>query len=95
MGALLLADCTNTHVNGQREYVFICAVSNGSALYYARKTKGHAGIAGTPMEDYQGILIYDHEKTFLQVWDCTSGMPGTYTALSERQHGKRTGADEE
>lgn len=57
-------DCTNARVNGQSAYVFICAAPNGPALYYARKTKGHAGVAGTLIEDYQGILIHDHEKTF-------------------------------
>lgn len=58
------ADCTNARVNGQSAYVFICAVPDGPALYYARKVKGHAGVAGTPIEDYQGILVHDHEKTF-------------------------------
>lgn len=57
-------DCTNARVNGQGAYVFICAAPNGPALYYARKTKGHAGVAGTPIEDYQGILVHDHEITF-------------------------------
>ena len=57
-------DCTNTRVNGQSAYVFICAAPEGPALYYAREVKGHAGVAGTLVEDYQGILIHDHEKTF-------------------------------
>lgn len=57
-------DCTNARVNGQNAYVFICAAPGGPALYYARKVKGHAGVAGTLIEDYQGTLIHDHEKTF-------------------------------
>lgn len=57
-------DCTNARVNGQNAYVFICAAPDGPALYYARGIKGHAGVAGTLAEDYQGILIHDHEKTF-------------------------------
>ena len=57
-------DCTNTRVNGKSAYVFIRTVPNGPALYYAREVKGHGGVAGTPVEDYQGILIHDHEKTF-------------------------------
>ena len=57
-------DCTNTRVNGKSAYVFICTAPNGPALYYAREVKGHGGVAGTPVEDYQGILIHDHEKTF-------------------------------
>lgn len=57
-------DGTNARVNGQSAYVFICAAPDGPALYYAREVKGHAGVAGTLIEDYQGILIHDHEKTF-------------------------------
>ena len=57
-------DCTNARVNGQNAYVFICAAPDGPALYYAREVKGHAGVAGTLIEDYQGIVIHDHEKTF-------------------------------
>lgn len=57
-------DCTNARVNGQSAYVFVCAAPDGPALYYAREVKGHAGVAGTLIEDYQGTLIHDHEKTF-------------------------------
>ena len=44
--------------------MFICTPPDGPALYYAREVKGHAGVAGTLTEDYQGIPIHDHEKTF-------------------------------
>lgn len=57
-------DCTNARVNGQKAYVFVCAAPDGPALYYAREFKGHAGVTGTLIEDYQEILIHDHEKTF-------------------------------
>lgn len=33
-------------------------------MYFARRKKGHEGVKGTPVEDYQGILVHDHEKTF-------------------------------
>lgn len=61
---VLHTDCTNVRVNGQSAYVFICAAPDGPALYYAREVKGHAGVAGTLAEDYQGVLVHDHEKTF-------------------------------
>lgn len=64
LSPVMHTDCTNARVNGQSAYVFICAEPDGPALYYARETKGHAGVAGTIVEDYQGILIHDHEKTF-------------------------------
>lgn len=57
-------DCTNARVNGQSAYVYICAAPDGPALYYAREKKGHGGVLGTATEDYHGILVHDHEKTF-------------------------------
>lgn len=57
-------DCTNARVNGKSAYVFICAAPNGDAIYFAREKKGHEGVKGTVAEDYQGILVHDHESTF-------------------------------
>lgn len=57
-------DCTNARVNGKSAYVFVCALPEGPALYFAREKKGHAGVKGTVTEDYQGILVHDHESTF-------------------------------
>ena len=54
-------DCTNARVNGKNAYVFICATPNGDAIYFAREKKGHEGVKGTVAEDYQGILVHDHE----------------------------------
>ena len=33
-------------------------------MYFARKNKGHAGIRETPVENFGGILIHDHEACF-------------------------------
>lgn len=57
-------DCTNARTNGKNAYVFVTATPEGEALYFARHKKGHEGIKGTPAEDYNGILVHDHEKTF-------------------------------
>lgn len=57
-------DCTNARENGKSAYVFICAAPEGKALYLAREKKGHEGVKCTPAEDYQGILVHDHESTF-------------------------------
>ena len=37
---------------------------DGKALYFAREKKGHEGVKGTVTEDYQGILVHDHDLTF-------------------------------
>ena len=61
---VLHTDCTNASVNGKPAYVFVCISPDGTVQYYARENKGHKGVAGTPIEDYQGILVHDHEMTF-------------------------------
>jgi len=64
MSPVMHTDCTNAKVNGKSAYIFVCATPDGKALYFAREKKGHKGVTGTPTEDYQGILVHDHEKTF-------------------------------
>ncbi len=56
-------DGTVARVNGSNNNVVVC--SNGTAtMYFARESKGHAGIKGTPVESFGGILIHDHEAGF-------------------------------
>ena len=57
-------DCTNARENGKGCYVYVCATPDGKALYFARAKKGHEGVKGTVAEDYQGILVHDHDITF-------------------------------
>ena len=63
LSPVLNTDCTNARVDGQNMFVYVCATS-GKVMYFARAHKGYKGIEGTPVEDYQGILIHDHDKTF-------------------------------
>ncbi len=58
------ADCTNARVNGKSVYVYVCAEPDGAVLYFAREKKGHKGIEGSVIEDYQGIIVHDHDTTF-------------------------------
>lgn len=64
LSPVMHTDCTNAKVNGKNCYVYICALPDGKALYFAREKKGHKGVKGTVTEDYQGILVHDHESTF-------------------------------
>lgn len=61
---IMHTNCTNAKVNGKSAYVFVCATPNGKALYFARDKKYNERVKGTVAEDYQGILVHDHEKTF-------------------------------
>lgn len=64
LSPVMHTDCTNAKVNGKNAYVFVCATPDGKMLYLAREKKGHEGVKGTPVEDYQGILVHDHDVTF-------------------------------
>lgn len=56
-------DGTVARVNGSNDNVVVC--SNGAVtMYFARENKGHAGVKGTPVEAFGGILIHDHEACF-------------------------------
>lgn len=56
-------DFTPGRVNGTGVQVVFCG--NGKeTLYLYRDNKGHKGIAGTPAEEYQHILIHGHDSTF-------------------------------
>jgi hypothetical protein len=56
-------DLTTARVNGESANVVVCATAD-NVLYFPRANKGHKAIAGTPIEDYLGILIHDHDLTF-------------------------------
>lgn len=64
LSPVLHTDCTTAKENGKNVSVFVCATPDGKAMYFAREKKGHEGVKGTPVEDYQGILVHDHERTF-------------------------------
>ena len=64
LSPVMHTDCTNARENGKSCYVYVCATPDGKALYFARRKKGHEGVKGTVAEDYQGILIHDHDITF-------------------------------
>lgn len=56
-------DFTPGRVNGKNVQVILCA-NQDEMLYFLREHKGHEGIKGTPVEEYQQILIHDHDLTF-------------------------------
>ena len=58
-------DFTNANVNGSAKQVLIMASpSRNASMFMARDSKGHAGIAGSPIEKYMGTLVHDHDTTF-------------------------------
>lgn len=64
LAPVLHTDNTNARVNGKTCFVFVCAAPDGKAIFDFREHKGHQGVLGTIVEDYQGILVHDHDTTF-------------------------------
>ena len=61
---VLNVDFTNARCDGKNMEVAIVASPDGITQYYGREQKGHKGVKGTPVENYQGIMIHDHDTTF-------------------------------
>ena len=61
---VLHMDFTNARCDGKNMEVAIVASPDGLTQYYGREQKGHNGIKGTPVENYQGIIVHDHDTTF-------------------------------
>jgi len=60
---VMYSDATNGRVNGKSTFVIVCANDN-EILYFFRNHKGHAGLVGTPVAEYQQTLVHDHDKTY-------------------------------
>ncbi len=60
---VMYSDATNGRVNGKTSFVFVCANEN-EMLYFFREHKGHEGLTGTPVTQYQQTLVHDHDKTY-------------------------------
>jgi hypothetical protein len=63
LSPVLHSDLTSARVNGKQVNVAVCATSD-AAMYFAREHKGHASVEATPVEDYQHILVHDHDTTY-------------------------------
>lgn len=59
------ADFTFGRMNGSQTSVIICAAGD-TVLYQGRSKKGDEGVAGSPLEFYDGILISDHEAALIK-----------------------------
>lgn len=59
----MYSDATPGRVNGKTVQVIVCA-NEDELLYSFREHKGHQGIKGTPVEEYQQILVHDHDITY-------------------------------
>ena len=59
-------DFTFGRVNGTTGAVIITATPEGTVLYQARKQKGDEGVKGSPLENYEGTVVSDHESALIK-----------------------------
>ena len=67
LSPVMHTDCTNGRENGKGCQIYVCATPDGKALYFAREKKGHEGVKDTVTEDYQGILVHDHDLSLIHI----------------------------
>jgi hypothetical protein len=60
---VLYSDATVSNVNGVRKAVFLCT-DKKHILYQHFDHKGHEGILQTPVKDFSGVLVHDHDRSF-------------------------------
>lgn len=60
---VLYSDATVSNVNGTRKTVTLCT-DKMQVLYQHSDHKGHDGLSKTPVKNFQGTLVHDHDRTY-------------------------------
>ena len=63
LSPVMCTDFSTVKVNGASRQVIVCATPS-HVLYFAKAHKGHEGVKGTPVEEYQHTIVSDNDKTF-------------------------------
>ena len=60
---VLYSDATVSNINGKRKAVIVCT-DKEQVLYQHLEHKGHDGLSQTPVKNFNGTVIHDHDKTY-------------------------------
>ncbi|MDE6063836.1 MAG: transposase [Lachnospiraceae bacterium] len=60
---VLYSDATVSNVNGTRKTVTLCT-DKMQVLYQHSDHKGHDGLSKTPVKNFRGTLVHDHDRTY-------------------------------
>ena len=60
---MLYSDATVSNINGKRKAVILCT-NKEQVLYQHVDHKGHDGLSQTPLKNFNGTLVHDHDRTF-------------------------------
>ena len=62
-GNVLYSDATVSNINGSRKAVILCT-DKRHVLYQHLDHKGHDGLSQTPVRDFHGTIVHDHDRTY-------------------------------
>lgn len=60
---VLYSDATVSNINGKRKAVIVCT-DKDQVLYQHLDHKGHEGLLQTPVKNFIGTVIHDHDKSY-------------------------------
>lgn len=60
---VLYSDATVSNINGKRKTVILCT-NKEQVLYQHTEHKGHDGLSRTPVKNFKGTVVHDHDKTY-------------------------------
>ena len=60
---VLYSDATVSNVNGSRKAVILCT-DKEHVLYQHMNHKGHEGLSQTPIKNFTGTLVHDHDRSY-------------------------------
>lgn len=60
---VLYSDATVSNINGSRKAVILCT-DKKHVLYQHMDHKGHNGLSHTPVKNFTGTLVHDHDRSY-------------------------------
>lgn len=60
---VLYSDATVSNINGTRKAVILCT-DKEQVLYQHLEHKGHEGLSQTPVKNFDGTLVHDHDRSY-------------------------------
>ena len=60
---VIYSDATVSNINGTRKTVILCT-NKEQVLYQHMDHKGFEGVSKTPIKNYKGTVVHDHDKTY-------------------------------
>lgn len=60
---VLYSDATVSNINGKRKAVILCT-DKKQVLYQHLEHKGHDGLSQTPIKNFNGTIVHDHDRSY-------------------------------